>query len=200
MGEPHGPWRPLGVSDVASLFKAAPFTWFIAGGHALELALGRSWRDHSDIDVVVRRDELRAVHAFLADWDLHVAAAGGLSPWDGRALTPERHEHNIWARPAADSPWQLDLIVGGGTDAAWRSRRDPSVRVPWSDAVRRSGGTPYLAPHVQLLMKSKDVRPKDDLDARVVLPTLARTERQWLAAHLPSDHPWHDVPSRYPPM
>lgn len=194
MGElHHGPWRPLDVNEVASLFWAAPFTWFIAGGHALELDLGRSWRDHSDIDVGIRRDELSLVRGFLAEWDLHVAAAGQLSPWNGRALTADRHENNIWARRDAESPWQFDLIVGAGTHAVWRSRRDPSIQVAWSDAVRHSGTVPYLAPHVQLLMKSKHVRPKDDLDASILLPTLDSTERQWLAVHLADDHPWHGL-------
>lgn len=189
----HGPWRPLTVDEVASVFKAATFTWFIAGGHALELALNSSWRDHADIDVGVRRDQLPEIHRFLADWDLHVAAAGQLSRWEGTPLRTERHQNNIWARQDPEHPWQLDLVVGAGTDTMWRSRRDAGIQVPWDHAIRHSGGLPHLAPQLQLLMKSKDIRPKDGVDAKVVIPRLAKADRRWLAAQLADDHPWRAI-------
>jgi hypothetical protein len=46
------------------------------------------------------------------------------------------------------------------------------------------GETPYLAPHVQLLMKSKNVRDKDRLDAEAVIPALSTQQHSWLAHHL----------------
>ena len=65
------------------------------------------------------------------------------------------------------------------------------MRVRWDEAVLRSdGGIPYLAPELQLLFKSKDVRPKDDLDAREVIPELTEARRRRLRALLPVDHPW----------
>jgi hypothetical protein len=70
------------------------------------------------------------------------------------------------------------------------SRRDPTIQLPWSLASECHGETPYLAPHVQLLMKAKRPRPKDSLDAEVVMPALERSQRNWLAQHLPQDHPW----------
>jgi hypothetical protein len=185
-----GPWSPLPVAAVREVFRTARFRWFIAGGHALELALGSSWRRHDDLDVGVCRKDLDLVHRHLSDWDLHVAARGVHSRWDGRQLSEDRHENNVWARRSAARPWAFDIVVGGGDEDAWWSRRDPSVRLPWADAIQGDAGTPYLAPHVQLLMKSKTVRPKDELDARVVIPALSGPHRSWLAEHLPPAHPW----------
>lgn len=51
-------------------------------------------------------------------------------------------------------------------------------------------GLPYLAPELQLLYKSNDVRPKDDADAAIVIGLLDPERRGWLAAHLPAGHPW----------
>ena len=66
------------------------------------------------------------------------------------------------------------------------------MRVPWADAVLRStDGVPYLAPELQLLFKSREPRPKDDLDPREVLPELDRARCTWLASRLPPGHPWH---------
>ncbi|MGI9616178.1 MAG: nucleotidyltransferase domain-containing protein, partial [Acidimicrobiales bacterium] len=118
-------------------------------------------------------------------------AAGALSPWRGRPLDANRSENNLWCRRSPDSPWQLDVTVGSGDKRSWLYRRDPTVRRPWSDAVlRTSSGIPYLAPEIQLLFKSKDPRPKDDLDAATVIPQLEATRRVWLREHLPTRHPW----------
>jgi hypothetical protein len=184
---------PLSIAAIQGVLRTAPFRWFIAGGHALELAVGQAWRAHDDLDVGVCRRDLGAVFQHLSGWDLHVGAAGVLSPWDGRPLSEQRHENNIWARRNTDEPWAFDLIVGGGDDEVWWSRRDPAIRLPWPDAVQHVSDIPYLAPHVQLLMKSKSPRPKDDLDAEVVIPVLEHDQRDWLAGHLAQGHPWQAI-------
>lgn len=188
-----GPWLPLTVAAIGEELRTASFRWFIAGGHALELALGTSWRPHDDLDIGVCRKDLGTVFQHLHDWDLHVGAAGVLAPWEGQPLSEQRHENNIWARRSTADPWAFDITVGGGNDEVWWSRRDPSVRLPWAGAVAHESGIPYLAPHVQLLMKSTSARPKDDLDAEMVIPELQRGQREWLAGLLPPDHPWQRI-------
>lgn len=87
------------------------------------------------------------------------------------------------------------MTVGAGTDEEWIYRREPSLRRPWDEAVLSSrSGVPYLAPELQLLFKSKDVRPKDQLDAEVVVPTLSESQRALLESWLPPDHPWTVLP------
>lgn len=54
-------------------------------------------------------------------------------------------------------------------------------------------GMPYLAPDVQLLFKSKTIRPKDQVDAAHVIPRLEPERRLWLANHLPSEHEWQTI-------
>jgi hypothetical protein len=78
----------------------------------------------------------------------------------------------------------------------WWSRRDPSIRLPWADAIQHVADIPYLAQHVQLLLKSKAPRRKDDLDAEVVIPALTRPQRGWLSGHLPRDHLWQRIVHR----
>jgi hypothetical protein len=191
-----GCWAPLSVDAACEVFDDADFRWFICGGHALELALGASWRHHDDLDVGVFRDELDTVYRHLHSWELYVAASGNLSRWRGRPLSADRHENNVWARRNPTSAWAFDLTVGGGDTDLWWSRRDPAIRLPWTEAVQVAGGIPYLAPHVQLLMKAKAPRSKDNLDAEVVVPALDASQRRWLASHLPGEHPWLGLVSR----
>jgi L-amino acid N-acyltransferase YncA len=187
----YGPWAPLDVATVVELFSSAPFRWWISGGLALELHLGQSWRAHDDIDIGVLRQDAPAVRALLKGWDLHVAASGQLSPWHGEPLDEQRHQNNVWGRAAPAEPWCLDLTVGSGTTDEWIYRRDPSLRLPWHKAVLRTeAGIAYLAPDLQLLFKSQQPRPKDDLDAATVIPHLEPVRRERLRRSLPEAHSW----------
>jgi hypothetical protein len=186
-----GPWRPLELGEVIRLFESWPTRWWISGGVALELHLGRSWRSHHDSDVSIVRDEAMALPVVLAGWDLQVAAAGILTPWDRSALAAQANQNNVWCREARDQPWCLDVTISEGDQECWIYRRDPTLRVPWEDAVLKSGrGISYLAPELQLLFKSKNNRTKDDRDASEVIPALAAERQRRLRDLLPHDHPW----------
>lgn len=184
-------WEPSALGEVVDLFRHAPFRWWLSGGYALEAHFGDSWRTHGDIDIGIIRVDAPKLVELLPGWDIHVAAAGVLSAWRGGPLDAARSENNLWCRRSPESPWELDVTVGGGDEANWIYRRDQTIRRPWSDAVlTTSSGIPYLAPEIQLLFKSKDHRPKDDLDAATVIPQLEVPRRVWLFGHLPTDHPW----------
>jgi len=44
---------------VAAVFSRADVPWWIAGGYAIELAVGHAFREHEDIGVLLlRRDQL----------------------------------------------------------------------------------------------------------------------------------------------
>jgi hypothetical protein len=83
------------------------------------------------------------------------------------------------------------VTLAEGDREAWVYRRDPRVRIQWGQAVLRTAeGVPYLSPELQLLFKSKNVRPKDDVDARQVIPELEAERRDRLARLLPENHHW----------
>lgn len=186
-----GPWEPLELDSVVDLFASASFRWWVSGGRALDLHVGRTWRHHEDTDVGIVRRDAGALHALLARWDLHVAAAGRLTRWHGAPLSVARPHNNVWCRQSPNRPWALDVTIGEGSDRHWVFRRDPSVRVPWDAAIlRTAAGVPYLAPELQLLYKSKAPRPKDDHDAREVIPALDDRQRRLLSQRLGADHPW----------
>lgn len=191
MGIGVDPWSPISVKEAVRLFMDAPFRWWIGGGHALELHVGDLRRTHDDLDIGICRHQAPQAYGWLKGWEMHVAAAGRLSRWDGSPLRADRYENNVWVRRSSDSPWAFDLTVGEGNEGEWIYRRDASVNRPWETAVLRTrSGVPYLAPELQLLFKSKDLRPKDHADAERVIPVLDDRERLFLAVHLVADHPW----------
>jgi hypothetical protein len=193
-GEGLGSWSPLPLSDTVELFSGYRGRWWIAGGWALELFVGEPWREHEDTDVGILRQEAGLIRQYLAFWDIQVAAAGELSPWDGSIPSSELNENNLWCRPTPKDPWTMDLTVSDGDAVYWTFRRDRAVRIPWGDAVVvNTAGVPYLAPELQLLFKSKHLRSKDTVDARYVIPRLDDARRDWLGEHLSTDHPWRGL-------
>jgi len=164
----------------------------------LELHFGRSWRPHDDTDVSFLRADAPAVLELLVGWDIQVAAAGVLSPWSGRPLDALMHENNLWARPSPDSPWALDMTISDGDNDRWIYRRNRAITRAWDQAVLREpvGKVPYLAPELQLLFKSVNVRAKDQVDADEVIPNLPPDRASLLFDALPNGHEWRQLARR----
>ncbi len=188
-------WASLSPADVAEMMAGAGFPWWIAGGHAIDHAVGRALRPHDDIDVLVLRRDQRAVQAFLEGWDLWATdPPGSLRPWRRGEVLPS-HVTGVWCRRPADDRWQLELLLDDGDDQRWRSRRCAAVTRPLVQLGSRDGaGIPFLATEIQLFYKAKSPRPKDETDFSGVLPHLEASRRQWLREAIVTaygaDHPW----------
>lgn len=191
-----GEWSPASASEMAEVLKQANFPWWIAGGRAIELFVGRELRTHGDLDVLVlRRDQTRAQEC-LPGWDLHVAdppGTGKLRAW-GFGEMLEEPLHDIWCRRTPDAPWSVQLMLDDAVGDEWASRRDPRVRMPITRLSHvAADGTPYLAPEMQFFYKAKNTREKDEVDFGAVLPSLDQDQRAWLLDALKltaPEHPW----------
>ena len=146
------------------------------------------------------RTDATAVAAVPDGWQIHLAAAGVLSVWDGSPLRSEDHHNKLWVRPGPDDPWVLDLTISGGCIDRWIYRRQPAISRPWATAVLIDQGTgvAYLAAELQLLFKSRNRCPKDDVDAAQVIPVLTADEAAWLQAALPNHHAWQQLVTERP--
>lgn len=188
-------WQPLATEEVAHLFSSASFPIWIAGGIALELAIGHRIRDHADVDVLVLRRDHIAARAFLSDWDCWVAdPPGALREWPlGQALRGTVHD--IWCRRSRDDAWRMQLMLDEADGNNWVSRRDAEVRGSFSEITRTTAaGVRYLAPHIQLYYKAKNLREKDQIDFDAVINSGIDLDVKWLRAAISStcgtQHPW----------
>ena len=180
--------------DLASSASAMPgygALWAVAGGWAIDLALGVVTRVHADVDLAVFRDDQRVLREHLADWRWEYVDDGVLVPWssDQWLALPV---HELYATSTAGSRIEILLNERDGDD--WVFRRDPRVRLPLARAiVTSSSGLPALAPEVVLLYKSKDPRAMDEADFAAAAPRLDASARQWLRDALGEcygEHPW----------
>ncbi len=178
-----GAWEPAPLAEVVALFSGSSTPWWIAGGHAIELAAGRHIRDHADIDVLVLRRDQLTVQKLLAGWQWFAAdPPGSLREWEPAEILPEG-VHDIWCRPTQESPWRIQVMLDEAAGNDWISRRDPRIRRPISSlGCTTEDGIPYLAAEVQLFYKAKNPRAKDTFDFEAVLPALTAAQRTWLHA------------------
>ena len=195
-GIPYTIWQPLSVADVRDLFADAPFSWGIAGGYAVELFLGTSFRDHGDIDVVIFRDDQLAVQQWLADWRLYAAdPPGTLRPWLAGEFLPVGIQDIFGHRRQANA-WELQLMLIEVEGNLWVFRRDARIRGRRDVLLTSYGGIPCLRVEVQLLYKAHSKRPKDTRDLEACLPHLSADAKRWLRTNLlvlyGADHPWLD--------
>jgi hypothetical protein len=185
-------WEPTHPRDAPRLLAGLTCPWWIAGGWALDLFVGRESRPHKDLDVGIRRRELPQVIADLPEWEFFAAKDGALRRLGGRE--PEPRVNSLWGRPRGASRWVLELLLDDCDGDAWVFRRRREIRRPFAEAVRFDRTRiPYLAPEIQLLYKAQRPRPEDEGDFRHVAPRLDDRARAFLRdalARIEPDHPW----------
>ncbi|HEV2529649.1 MAG TPA: hypothetical protein VGT61_14470 [Thermomicrobiales bacterium] len=193
--DPDGAWESLSVAEIEELFRDIAVPWWIAGGHAIDLAAGWTTRDHADIDVLILRRDHLAVHEHLSTWDCYAAdPPGSLRRWSTGEPLPD-HVHDVWSRADPDDRWRFQLMVDESDGDGWYSRRDRRITRRLTDIGATSAdGVPYLRPEIQLFYKSRGRRPKDEADLITALPLLDAGATGWLreAIRLTAgdDHPW----------
>ena len=189
MTGPAGPFAP--VLEVEALLSRFDRPWFIAGGWAIDLFLGKVSRVHEDVDVAVLRRDQRNLRAHLAGWAFEKIVAGRREPWrEGEWLSLPVHEVHV--RRTNGGPREVEFLLNETRDGTWIFRRDARVTRPLSKIrmVTRSG-IPFLAPAIVLLYKAKDPTPNDDADFEQVRPRLGLVRRLWLRGALETCYPGH---------
>jgi hypothetical protein len=168
-----------------------PHPWWVAGGFAIEAFLGRSVRDHADIDAGLLHRDHAALRSHLAAWEPHLAdPPGTLSPWlPGEQVPP--HVHDIWVRRDTSDAWRFQYMLDDADGDDWLFRRDPRIRRPLADLTFERDGIRYLAPEIQLLYKARGQRPKDEIDFAAIFPALSGEQHAWLYNALSLAHPGH---------
>jgi hypothetical protein len=189
-------WLPISMKEIYQIFSKIPAFWCIAGGEVLDLHFGKKSREHSDIDVVIYREQQQDVYQSLSsEWLLYKAGRGKVVPWeDGEFL---ESINDVWVSKNANSPWSFQIMFLDNVHDDWIYRRERSIKkLKSSIYLRTSEGIPYLKPEIQLLYKagSSKVREKDFKDFQTMLPFLSTQEKNWLKHSLhkqfPEGHTW----------
>jgi hypothetical protein len=186
-----GSWRSFRPAQAQRWLAELATPWWIAGGWALDLFVGRETRAHQDLDVGCFRDDLPDVSRALTGWELHAARDGRLTRLAEGEL-PDSAVHSLWCRPRGEAAWWLEILLDEREGPDWVFRRNREVRMPIGELLAHDGsGLAYLRPEVQLLYKAKAPRPRDEADFRGVAPLLETKARAWLRDALARTHREH---------
>lgn len=187
----YGPWRHRTPENAATLLREYTGRWWVAGGWAIDAFVGSS-REHGDLDVGIPREEAGGFVEFVSKTLDAWAAAGSLTPIPpgGGSSIPDECG-NVWLRASGADPWEYDVMLSSVRGGTWHYKRAPHVTKPFDECLWTRDGITYLRPEIQLLLKSKHLRAKDDLDLERCLPRLDDASRTWLEATLRQEHPRH---------
>ncbi|QTD40372.1 nucleotidyltransferase domain-containing protein [Sporosarcina sp. Te-1] len=164
--------------------------WGIAGGWAIDLFIGRTTRDHSDVEVAVLRTDQHQLKALLADWSFRKVINGKFHEWNEEELVLPIHELHAVLKETGD---ELEVLLNEVIADHWVFRRDPTITYPASSLfLKTKEGLPYLHPAVVLLYKAKGTRPKDTMDFQIAYPLLEKQDRKWLLNTLQIHTPGHE--------
>jgi len=182
------------VERVASLLRELPCEWYVCGGWAVDLFLGRVTRAHKDVDISVARDSQLEVRGYMSarGWRLEKAHDGKLTPWgEGEFLS--KPLHTVWCRSDAHEPDFVEFQLDDIDDERFTFRRDSSLSLPRTRmSFRTESGVPVLAPELVLLYKSSAADEYAD-DFRNCVGALDAPAREWLKdalGKLYTRHPW----------
>ena len=181
------------VRSVAVLFSTFSRPWYVAGGWALDLFLGRITREHNDIDVAVFREDQHELRNHLEGWRFQKVVKRQnhvREEWDG----PEwlaLPVHEVHARsPNGDQ--ELEVLLNESKEENWVFRRNPAVTLARSGLGRvTQSRVPYLTPEVVLLYKAAHPSAVDEADFATVGEELDAGQRRWLADALAVCYPEH---------
>lgn len=184
------PWDPWLPADITRLLAGVTVPWYVAGGWAIDLFLGRQTREHGDLEIAIPASAFGAVRAALADYEFDVVGSGQRWPLGSPAF---RVMYQTWVRERDTGVYRVEVFREPERHAAWVCRRDESISLPYEDLIRRTGdGIPYVVPEVGLLFKAKwAALPKNQADFAATAGSLGGDAAGWLRWALQRVHPGH---------
>ena len=173
---------------VRSLLSDLTVPYWIAGGWAIDLAVGRVTRDHADVDVMLLERDEHALSTDLTEVDVRLMGRDGQPElWTAGQRLPDGPGRLVLH--GKDLPLPTEVLLASAVRTFWVYHRGAyCVRRPLTGITRTRDGIPFLAPEVVLLFKSRSKSDKDQRDVQTAQPLLDAEQRLWLRdtlEHLP---------------
>ena len=167
--------------------------WFVAGGWAVDLFVGKETRNHKDIEIAIFRKDQIALQNYFSGWQLRKAQSGELLIWKQNEIL-ELPIHEIHCFKQIAEPQSLEVLLNETNDDKWFFRRNAKITKPLAKLHLTSDlGIKFLRPEIVLLYKSKNPRAKDQQDFEIVRKCLDAESKEWLKDALLicySEHRW----------
>jgi hypothetical protein len=164
------------------------FSWFVAGGWALDLFLNRETRPHSDIEIgIFRNNQMKLYRYFEKRKKYYIDNRSRIgkhikTEWNKEYLRLPIHEICI-----EYDDLELEVLLNEKDEENWIYRRDEKIKLNENLAIQYSTNEiPYLSPEIVLLYKTKDLRDKDIEDIKNAAPRMSDFQKRWLIDNISS--------------
>jgi hypothetical protein len=178
---------------IAALMRNFQSDWFIAGGWAIDLYLGKISRPHVDIEIAIFRRDQIALQNYLNDWVLQKIDDSVSSVWNRNEFL-ELPVHEIHCFHKTSELRNFEVLLNENNENEWIYRRNERVTKPLTKIYSTTdSGIKFLRPEIVLLYKSKNPRAKDKQDFESVVKRLDAESKKWLGNALTicdSKHDW----------
>lgn len=182
-------WLPDELFDRLGRFSR---NWYLVGGWALDIWHGHQTRLHEDLEFAFLQDGIDFCRNNLGELEFFTVADKNLVHLPANETAPV-DRWQIWGADMSTRCWRVDMMMDRGNRKIWCYKREFSIQLPRSEAVRVSAaGISYLAPTLILLFKAKYMRRKDQEDFALAIPKLGPLEKQGLVTWLECLHPGHE--------
>jgi len=169
-------------SKVKTIMDKFGYPWFIAGGWAIDLFLGRETRNHDDIEIGIYRKHQMQLYRYLEKYKKYYIdnrSRVGIHEkreWNKEYLRLPIHELYIEYRDL-----KIEVLLNERDDTSWIYRRNENIKREEKKVILLTDKRiPYLCPEVVLLYKTKDIRDKDIVDLENVCSKMNDEQKKWL--------------------
>ena len=108
------PWDPWHPADIARLLAGVTVPWYVAGGWAIDLFIGRQTREHGDLEIAIPASAFAAIRGVLPDYEFDVVGSGRRWPLDSPAFDVMEVGLLFKAKWAAEPKNQADFAATAG--------------------------------------------------------------------------------------
>lgn len=186
---PYSNWAPSTLEEVQQ--ELGDIDWILAGGIALEQFVGRSYREHGDIDVLIKREDQHKIYGQIEAERIFIATRKGkLSPAEPNQYY-DKPIQDIWILDPTQTHWSLQIMLFDLLGERWVYKRNEQINLLLNDIYFEKDGVKILKPEIQLLYKSKNIREKDQQDYEKIAPLLADNAMAWLKNSLTTCYGHH---------
>ncbi len=84
-----------------------------------------------------------------------------------------------------DNNFSFEILLNEKEGMEWIYRRDKRVKKRIEEIICKNKiGIPYLSPEIVLLYKTKNMKEKNLIDFKNILPRLSNFQKEWLAGNI----------------
>lgn len=155
--------------------------WFISGGWAVDIALGRITREHDDLDICIYREDVKEALEYFENWKIKVTVPG-----ENRLVDYEQFSDLSLPRYSLHLFRDKDFIEillteREGDEVLFRKNKNITLHTD-DFALNDREGRPFVNPLWQLLFKSLNPREKDNEDFNNYVIIMNDKQKLWLAS------------------